>query len=186
MKDKYPEVIEFDVERDLLRKFLRKQWFYMWIGLAALPGFFIGLLVALPKQHEHFEYKGILDTMQLVSRGVGTGILISISIAFALYFLTSYRYADRVAKTLRVIVEGPFLRIVQFQQYSTIDRKIHFRAIVDYATVGDDKKKKSDLSILRMTTIGGGLHSTIQIAGLSNCEKVRDMLVEIDSIREID
>jgi len=37
---------------------------------------------------------------------------------------------------------------------------------------------------LQMTTTGGGPQMLIQIPGLDDCEKTRDMLAEIDSLRE--
>ena len=81
-------------------------------------------------------------------------------------------------------VEGAFLHIVQ-ENYARVDRKLHFRSIVDYAAVDDILMRRFGLMALRMNTTGGGLDSTINLIGIKDCLKVRDMLAEIDSIREI-
>jgi putative N-acetylmannosamine-6-phosphate epimerase len=88
-----------------------------------------------------------------------------------------------MAASLQVRVEGSFLRIIQ-KVPALQDRKLHFRAIVDYATVEGSLMRRFGIMTLQMTTTAGGAASTIRIDGLRDCTKVRDMLAEIDSIRE--
>ena len=65
-----------------------------------------------------------------------------------------------------------------------IDRKLHFRAIVDYATTQDALMRRFDLHALQMTTTAGGPKSTLTIPGVKDCLKVRDILSDVDRLRE--
>jgi hypothetical protein len=64
------------------------------------------------------------------------------------------------------------------------DRKLHFRAMVDYAVVQDPLMRLFAISALQMTTTGAGQSSTIIVPGVTHCESVRDLLSQIDRCRE--
>jgi membrane protein YdbS with pleckstrin-like domain len=183
MTDRYPENIEFDVNRDALRAYLRTRWYLLWLGIPAFFGGFFGLMSVTDSSD---DLHGVLGLLLCLARGIGTGLLVSSAISTVLYLLFCHRIAARLAASLRVTVEGAFLRIVE-EGYSRVDRKIHFRSIVDYTIVEGSLMRRFGVMSLRMTTTGSNqANPAIDISGLKDCEKVRDMLAEIDSSREKD
>ncbi|RYD45470.1 MAG: hypothetical protein EOP83_30905 [Verrucomicrobiaceae bacterium] len=99
------------------------------------------------------------------------------------YLLFHHRQSRRHAETLEVSVEGSYLRI-RHGGRSTSDRKIHFRSIVDYDARQSSFMRLFGIHSLFMNTSGGGPGSVIVIPGIKDCLQVRDMLSEIDSLRE--
>lgn len=182
MTDQYPETIEFEVDRAALRAYLRTKWLSAWVGMLGFFGGAFGLVHGI-NCLERYGYHGRLDAVLHFARGVGTGLLISTAIALAAYLIVSHRPAARIAAGLRVAVEGAFLRIME-DGYDRRDRKLHFRSIVDYATVEGWLMRRFGLMMLQMNTTSGSVRGVIQITGLKDCSKVRDMLAEIDRIRE--
>ena len=180
MTDNYPENFEIEVERDMARKYLRIRWFFSWV-LGLLPvSCFIGIMVTAGMRvyYQGYDVNGLLvfDVIRISLSISASGILL-------LYFTRSHWLAARMAASLQVQVEGSFLRIIQ-EKYERVDRKLHFRSIVDYAAVDDILMRHFGLMALQMTTTGGGLESTITLIGIKDCLRVRDMLAEIDSMRE--
>ena len=98
------------------------------------------------------------------------------------YLVFSRWRATRWATSLEVTVEGPFLHVRENRLWAT-DRKVHFREIVDYATRQTALMRRCGLHELRMNT-RGGLSSIIIIPGVKDAVAVRDMLIEIDRLRE--
>ena len=182
MADRFPEVLEIEVDRDVLRAYLRAKWLLPWVGVTLFFGVIIGFMVVGPLDNRSFS--GASEVFLVLAEGIGVGLLASAVISTAAYFLFVHRFAARAAAGLHVSVEGAFLRIRQDEWHMKVDRKLHFRSIVDYATVDDRLTRRFGTMILQMTTTGGGMQSTIRIAGLKDCPRVRDMLAEIDSMRE--
>jgi len=182
VKDIYPENIEIHINRDALRRYLRVKWLLIWMGGLSLFAFLFGMAV-LTDVLDNSVGIGIQETIFRIVKGIVEIFLVVEGIATCLYFMFSHHLAARMSKGLRVSVEGAFLRIIQ-TGYIRVDRKLHFRSIVDYATVQGRLMRRFGIIALQMATTGGGNQSTIQIAGIQDCEKVRDMLAEIDSMRE--
>jgi membrane protein YdbS with pleckstrin-like domain len=123
------------------------------------------------------------DALGIAAASIGLGAGIAVVIATLLYFLLSHRWAGRFAAELHVEVDGDYLRI---RQHACVvsDRKIHFRSIVDHATTHGPLMRRFGMEALQMTTMAGGQSSLLFVPGVKECAKVRDMLSEIDSLRE--
>jgi len=117
------------------------------------------------------------------SLGVGFGVAVMALVAVCCYVSFSHRLAARHADGIEVSVEGPFLKIRE-NHFLQSDRKVHFRSIVDYSAIQDSLMRYFDVHALRMTTIAGGQHSNINAVGVKDCLKMRDMLADIDRLRE--
>lgn len=180
MSDPYPEELPIEIDRDGLRRYLRLKWGVAWTAPLACFGALFGLAGI-----EHFA-KGtdsllgaLLALILCGAAGLAGGVLIGL----VCYFVFSHRVAGRLASTLAVSVEGAYLRIRQ-HAFSRSDRKLHFRAIVDFAVIQDDLMRSTGVEALSITTTAGGNQSTIIIPGVKDCLKVRDLLAEIDRLRE--
>ncbi len=180
MSDPYPEELPIEIDRDGLRRYLRLKWGTAWVTPLAFFGIILG-----PPGSEHFA-KGTdspLVALLAVLLGGAAGLAAGVLIALMCYFVFSHRIAGRLASSLAVSVEGAYLRIRQ-HSVSRSDRKLHFRAIVDFAVIQDDLARYAGVEALSITTTAGGNQSTIIIPGVKDCLKVRDLLAEIDRLRE--
>jgi membrane protein YdbS with pleckstrin-like domain len=182
MNDSYPDTLEFEIDRDALRRYLRVKWFLSWVGGLAFFGGMIGFGSVTGRLDNH-DYSGILDLLALLATGIGRGLAGAFILSAILYLLLSHRLAAVEAASLRVIVEGAFLRIVQ-HGYVRMDRKLHFRSIVDYTTLEGPLMRRFGIMALHMTTTGGGNQAGLQIFGIRACPDARDKLAEIDALRE--
>ena len=182
MDDSYPANIDFEFDRDQLRKYLRTQYFCGWLGGI---GFFGGLL-SLPIIAGAFErhlFEG-LNTAALFALGTAViAFVATLTVVFSLYLIFSHRVAARISESSRLSVEGPFLHLYQ-NGAAMHDRKLHFRSIVDYAIVQDRMMRRFGIACLQMNTTAGGATSLVRVLGVKDCLKVRDELAEIDRLRE--
>ncbi|MES2659155.1 MAG: hypothetical protein V4689_11100 [Verrucomicrobiota bacterium] len=181
MKDTYPSTLTIEVDRIPLRNYLRASRLLLWILSLSFFGVMLGL-AAGTGYLERNDLKGT-DAILGVIKGVTAGLGISWAIALTVYYIFSHRGTSRYANSLEVTVEGAFLRIRQHTTART-DRKLHFRSIVDYATYQDALMRRFGIHALHMMTTGGGPGSLVVIPAVKNCEEVRDMLSEIDRLRE--
>lgn len=185
MNDPYPPHLTIEIDRKRLAKYLCFKWLLMWVFLCTFFGFISGMgnIVNTLEGRRPPKIASLNDLLLLISSELAMHIGIAFLIAVLLYFIFSHRFALRSAASLEVSVEGPFLHL---RQHATllIDRKLHFRSIVDYATTQDFWMRQFDISSLQMTTTAGGPQSTVTIPGVKDCLKVRDMLSEIDRQRE--
>jgi hypothetical protein len=182
MKDSYPECIDIDIDRKNLLKYLRITWLLGWVlGLGAF-GLLIGSISTLD-EIEKGGFESINDLLCDLLYGAVAGALIAALFGFILYLALGYFRAKRAAEMIQLKVEGPFLRVVQSGLIGVVDRKIHFRAIIDFSTVNNRRMSKYGINTLQMNTVGGGPTGMIRIDGVKNCDQVRDMLAEIDHIR---
>jgi hypothetical protein len=182
MSDSYPDTIEFEIDRDALRRYLRFKWFLSWLAGLAFIGGMMGLMTVADRLDTH-DYGGMLEFLMLLARGVGSGVIGSAILSTILYFLLSHRLAAVTSGSLRVVVEGAFLRIIR-HGHVRMDRKLHFRSIVDYTTLESALMRYFGVMALQMTTTGGSNQGGLQIIGLQKCADVRDKLAEIDALRE--
>ena len=181
MNDPFPKNITIDIDRDRLRTYLRAKWFLSWLGSLAGLGALLGFMAVL-SFYEKRAFGGFPELCGLLIRA-GAVLLGSLVVACLLYFLLSHWLAAQVAGGLQVSVEGPFLRIRQHRLHR-MDRKVHFRAIIDYTIVEGALMRRFGIMALRMTTAAPPIHGIPEIAGIKDCPRVRDMLAEIDSLRE--
>jgi len=180
MRDPYPFHVPIEIDRVQLRKYLRAKWLLAW--MLALSGFgaFFGLASA-SKMAEQSPSVG--QGFGILAAGFAGGLALGLLLGVVAYFVFSHWLAGRMARGLEVSVEGPFLRVRQSTLVRT-DRKLHFRSIVDYTTVQGGLMQYFGIEALQMTTIAGGQNTALTIAGVKDCLKTRDMLSEIDRLRE--
>jgi hypothetical protein len=181
MDDPYPSHIEIEVDRDGLRKYLRVKWFCSWALIVGLIGLGIGP-ATVSKTIDHGVQPSI-EVLITIASSMALGLCAGFVCGAALYFALSHWLAVGYANTLALNVEGPFLRIRHTFGART-DRRLHFRAIVDYAIQQDVLMRLFAIESLIMTTTGGGPTSTITIPGIKNGLKTRDLLSEVDRLRE--
>ena len=179
--DPYPSHLSIGIDQARLCTFLRVCSLVVWIMPLSFFGAFFGLCLGADK----VEGKGLPLGEVLVSMasGLGKGLGIAVLIGLTVHLLFRHRQARRYAETLEVSVEGSYLRI-RHGGSSTSDRKIHFRSIVDYDARQSWLMNLIGIQSLHMNTNGGGPGSVIVVAGIKDCLQVRDMLSEIDSLRE--
>ena len=184
MIDSYPSHLTIEIDRVRLRKFLCMRSLIAWATVFTLFGGLFGF-VAFAKAMEAAENSGLSGGAAAICGALALMKSIGISSVLALlaFFIFSFRSDTRTARNLEVTIEGSFLRVRQFA-HSMTDRKLHFRSIVDYTTYQDSLMRRCGIHSLQMTTIGGGPTSTVMIPGVKDCLKVRDMLSEIDHLRE--
>lgn len=180
MKDPYPEVLNLEIDRDGVRRYLRVKWMIAWTLPLAFFGGMFGLAGIDAVSNGAGESRNLfLIFLQLIAMGAGGGALLGL----VCYLLFSHRLAARLASTLTVSVEGAFLRVRQ-RAFVLSDRKLHFRAIVDFAMTQDDLMRSIGIEALEMTTTGGGKECKVVIPGVKECLKTRDLLADIDRLRE--
>jgi hypothetical protein len=182
MDDAYPESIPLEIDRPLLQRYLRAKWLLFWlIGLGSL-----GAMAGFARAGNHLEESGRLSITEIaavIARGVGMGLLYAFIAAVVFYLVLSHRQAARYARSLDVTVEGPFLRI-RYELLARVDRKLHFRNIMDYSVIESAFMRHMGIAVLQMSVPGPQAQSLLQIAGIKNCLTARDMLADIDRLRE--
>jgi membrane protein YdbS with pleckstrin-like domain len=181
--DKYPENIEFEIDRPRLLKYWRLQALGGYCACAIFPA----VMIAGPLIGEHFRHTSPPDVKEAL-----VTVLIFLAacsaaaslLGAALYFALGHYQAKWSADNLRLLVEGPYLRIVSGAVFVT-DRRIHFRAISDYSTHDGPLLRRLKMKTISFRIIGQGqpVRST-SIPGVIDPIKVRDMLCEIDAARE--
>lgn len=182
MNDPYPTNLTIEIERDRLRKYYRVQWFLLWVLVLAFFGFMFGLdsFTAEVRRGEISRADWFFPAALAVGKGLGISFLVSC----LLYLLFSHRLAARLANSVEVTVEGPFLRVRKQDAFYS-DRKTHFRSLVDCTAMQGFLMRRFGLFSLHISTTGGGggLRGLV-IPGVKDCLKVRDMLADIDRLRE--
>ena len=179
MQDLHPETIELEIERDKLCRHIRLNSMRAWaisMGILALcPGVMWLIFGWLESDYPIWK---LLRTTAIITLIVETAALL---LAVILYYIISHWRIGIWASNLRVMVEGPFLRVIHGFAFKKTDRKIHFRALVDYVTLEDPSLRRAGLKNLVISKTDG---YQLYIHGLKDCDKVRDLLAEIDAARE--
>ena len=182
MTDPHPAHIEIEFDRPAMVQYLRVRWLISWLYLTPL-GALMGFSTVAQALDDGLP-SGVNPLLLILER-TGAGAGIAALAGLVIYLLFGHFRAPRHAANLRVSVEGAFLRIQQDLWVRT-DRKLHFRSIVDYATVQGGLMRRFGLHALRMTTTASGQYSVLTLYGIKDCLKVRDMLADIDRIREME
>ena len=183
MEDPYPEIVEFEIDREGLLRYLRNTWFKAWLGAFLFMGGLFGLLTAM----EVIERGGLSSIQQVVVMfitRIAWGLGISLLVGLVFYFAFSRRRAKRVAENLELRVEGEFLRLIQTVTTGTVDHKIHFGAVTDFSVVQTPRMQRHGIKALVMNTTSGGAAGILRVEGVRDCERVRDTLADIDRLRE--
>lgn len=183
MNDPHPEIIDIEIDHENLCKYLRQTWLKVWVLTLSTLGAGFGLIAGI-ERIENGEFDGIPAILVELAIGVLTGTIIAAIIALFLYLLLSHFKAKKISEAQQLRVEGAYLRIIQSRLGSIIDQKIHFRAVTDFSTIENPRMKKFGIKTLQMNTSGGGPAGLIRIDGIIDCDKVRDMLADIDRLRE--
>lgn len=179
--DPFPSRFTIEIDRVRLRKFMRTgRLLLCFLPLAIFLPFFAFILAMGHVERGGFPWD---QSVWIVLRWTGTGIGAAALIGSVIYLIFNHHQSYRFAESLEVSVEGAFLRIRQGGSV-TSDRRIHFRSIVDYTCYQTRLMRFFGVHSLRMITPGAGPGAMLDIAGIKDCLRIRDMLSEIDSLRE--
>lgn len=179
--DKYPEQIEFEIDRPRVRRYLRLLGFGSYLGGTTVVSLFFSFAAFTGS----FQHQPIVQFDEIVHRLAAyfaTGLAIGCAIGLLLYFVTTHFIADWAAQNLRLIVEGPYLRLVSGGVFVS-DRRIHFRTVNDYSTHAGPLLRRLGMKSLSFRVEGNSRLLTT-VAGLVDPDDVRDALCEIDAARE--
>ena len=182
MSDSYPSTLSIEIDRPRLKSYLQAVGLLDWTAPSSFVGVFLGVAVGTtPKaQAIALHMPPLLNSLAIVAAGIGIGFAVGFLITFIPYLIFRHRRAARFAESFEVSVEGAFLRL-RGHDTAWTDRKLHFRAIVDYEVAQSSLMRRFGIHTLLMTTLGG---YRIEALGVKDCFKVRDMLSEIDHLRE--
>ena len=181
-KDKYPVQIEFDIDRNKLARYYRTQSFIGCIAIAIPLGFIVAFGILKP----FLEINNGLTLLQRIVLcaciGVG-GLLGGLLVGLALYYPYFHKSSKLAAHNLRILVEGPYLRLVA-GSYFVVDRRYHFKDIHTYTTCQGPLLKRFGMKTL-MFNVSTRQTPPVHVEGLIDVESVRDKLCEIDAAREL-
>mgnify|MGYP006282747699 CR=1 FL=1 len=183
MNDPHPHSFKIEIDRDGLRKYLMHSWYRSWVLALGFLGGLFGLISPIGRI-ENGRVEGVGHVVFLLFLGILVGVLISTVIATLLYFMFSHSKAKRISESQALEVEGPFLHVSQNSDSVKQDRKIHFRAVTDFSLIEDKRMEKYGIQALHMNTTSGSQTGFIRVDGVKEGNKIRDILAEIDSIRE--
>lgn len=183
MDDTHPNFFEIEIDRDGLRSYFRRSWLRAWLLSLSFFGGLFGFLSSIGRI-EDGGAGSLGHLVFLLISGIVYGILIGAVIALLLYFLLSHFRAKKISEAQYIRVEGAYLQVAHLAGSTRVNRKIHFRAMTDFSLIENKRMQRYGIKALQMNTTGGGPGSLIRIDGVKDCDRVRDMLAEIDSIRE--
>lgn len=175
--DTHQDKIEFEIDRDGLRRSLKAGYLTAWAILFAvmmLPGGLIGLTRGLEA--------GTLSGLKCLAYWAAGAA----AICYMGYFTGTRKTLNRRVEAVSLKVDGPYLLVQTYELPggSWHDRKLHFKSIVDYGIVEDSNMRRHGIQSLNLTTLAGGKSSEVIVPAVRNCQQVRDLLSEIDLARE--
>ena len=182
MNDPYPHDIEIEIDRAGLCRYLRLQAILVLSGLLSLPGFMCGGLIATAGNNR-VNINNLADHFGRFFIGTGLGVLAGVLLAFIVYLIRHHFSSKKIAAALHVSVEGQFLRVTEGFLHRR-DRKLHFRAIVDYTCYQGPLMRYCGITGIAMTTTAGGQGALLNVLAVQDATKIRDLLSEIDRLRE--
>lgn len=175
--DIHPDKIEFEIDREGFLRSLRVTFLIGWAVLFAFLMLFGGL--AAMGRVKNVNVSSGLKFLAYWTTGVAT-------FSCAGYFAFTRRTLNRCVNSVSLKVDGPYL-LVHYYEAATRswhDRKFHFKSIVDYGIIESSNMRRHGIQALNLTTVAGGRSSDVVIPAVKDCEKVRDLLTEIDQARE--
>lgn len=184
MADPYPQNFTIEIDRENWYRCMRRTHLLGWCGGL---GFFLGFICMTASgawaEHHYAPLYPFVKIFGLAGLGLVVGVSAGAVLGLGGYALFSRRQVRREADALEAQVKGQFLH-VRGGTYNTYDRKLHFHAIIDFTCYQNWHMKRFGVVGIRMLTMGGGLHSYVDLPAVKDAEKVRDMLAEIDRLRE--
>ncbi len=181
-KDRYPLEIEFDIDRERLLSYLLTQARIGCFGLA----FPFAMLISLafynagmaPYRNTEILFRLGWFSLYAIAGLVACGVFGSL-----LYFAYFRPSAQLKAENLRVMIDGPYLRLVS-GGFVLADQRFHFRDVSSYSTVQGPLLRRHGLKSLCFRVQGRSPTPPLSVTGLVDAERVRDVLCEIDASRE--
>lgn len=181
MPDTYPQNFPIEIERLKLCRYLRAQAILSWSTLVAVSSV-LGAVARTGKRNAP-NLNSVAEVWREFLLGLGIGAAVGLLIACLLYLVFNHFSAKRIADSLQVSVEGQYLRVVE-RALIHRDRKLHFRAIVDYACFQGPLMRYCGITGITMHTMAGGYGAVVNILAVKDAPKIRDMLSDIDRLRE--
>ena len=156
MNDPYPTTLRVEIDRPRLESYLQAVGLLEWTVPLSLAGLIFGALLGMsPKaQAIALNVPLLLNAPAVVAAGGSVGFAAGFLITVIPYLIFRHHRAARFAENLEVSVEGPFLRL-RGHNTAWTDRKLHFRAIVDFEVAQSSLMRRFGLHSLLMTTVGG-------------------------------
>ena len=182
MNDPYPHDIEIEIDRAALCRYLRLLPILLLTGCLGSFGSTCGLLFTTGKDNRA-NLNSVAEYVQWVFIGAGLGALAGLLLAFLIYLIVYHFSSKKIAAALHVSVEGQFLRVTEGFLHRR-DRKLHFRAIVDYTCYQGPLMRYCGITGIAMTTTAGGQDALLNVLAVQDATKIRDLLSEIDRLRE--
>lgn len=179
-QDKFPNQIEFELNRPALTRFYRIQGF----AISAIFPVVMSVPASAGVIGEAFrgQEQAALTYKFGISVIIVLGcILMALALGAVIYFAYFHRAAILHAQNERLIVEGPFLRVIS-GAYVVSDERFHFRDIHTYSTTQGPLQRRLGLKTLSFRSDKRQV-PPINFNGLKNPDEVRDMLCEIDAAR---
>lgn len=182
MNDPYPNDIEIEIDRAGMCRYLRLQAILVLTGLLGFLGSMFGWMFSTGRNNRA-NLSSAADYVQSFFTGLGLGALTGLLLAFLIYLVVYHFPSKKIAAALHVSVEGQFLRVTEGFLHRR-DRKLHFRAIVDYTCYQGPLMRYCGITGITMTTTAGGQNSSLNVLAVKDATKIRDLLSEIDRLRE--
>jgi hypothetical protein len=182
-KDSFTLEIDFEIDRDRLLRHLLTQAKMGCFGLA-LP---FCVLFALSFFNSHMApYRNADMWFRLgwLSVYLLAGLVACAVFGSVLYFAYFGPSARLKAKNLRLMVDGPYLRLVS-GGFVLLDQRFHFRDVSSYSTVQGPFLRRNGLKTLCFRVQGRSATPPLSVTGLIDADRVRDVLCEIDASREL-
>jgi membrane protein YdbS with pleckstrin-like domain len=184
-RDGYPTDLEFEIDRRALLRYSRVQGL---IGCcaASLPVLILVGIACFNVHREANPTMGIASSLGWLILCAGSGVLAGLFAGGGIYFVVYHATSKLASQNLRLMVEGPYLRIISGGVFVT-DRRIHFRDVGDYTIEEGPLLRVFGLKALsfRVTATGRTSQpSRYAVVGLVNPNLVRDRLCDIDAARE--
>ncbi|MCO8125472.1 PH domain-containing protein [Stieleria sp. TO1_6] len=182
-KDRFPLEIEFEIDREKLLRYLLTQarlgCFAISLPFASLIGLSLFSAKMVPYRNPDLWFRAGWLGIYMIG-AVLTSVLFS-SILYFSYFRPSSRLK---AANLRLVVDGPYLRLVS-GGFVLHDRRFHFRDVSSYSTLQGPFLRHLGLKSLCFRVSGHPTSQPLSVIGLADADWVRDTLCEIDASREL-
>lgn len=180
MTDPCPQTFPIEIEHHKLCRYLRTVAILGWGTALVFFASYFGLVARIGKESQ--ANINSVDIWREVFLGLGVGAAAGLFLALLLYLVFHFSM-KRVADSLQVSVEGQYLRVVEGWLFRR-DRKLHFRAIVDYACFQGPLMRRCGITGITMNTMAGGQGAVVKIRAVKDAVKIRDILSDIDRLRE--
>jgi len=183
-RDGFPEDMEFEFNRPAMQRYWRALIIGNFVAVScflAVGGACSGYARALEANPHVSTNILIYSSVQFALAGLAAGAVMGV--IFVLLLIIPFQWE---AKNTRLIVEGPYLRVISGGIFVD-DRRIHFREIGDFRTHHGPLLRWYGLKTLSFRLERGdrpGVQPRISITGLIDPDRVRDQLCDLDAARE--